>query len=164
MPRWQKQHHATDATLDRWRDQYADHTNTGLLTRLTPTLDTDLLNPEAAKAVEQFLRKRFKGKGTMLRRVGLAPKFAIPFRTDEPFKKISGSFVGTEEKFEFLGDGQQFVVAGIHPDTKKPYQGFGGEPGEVARDELPLITGDEARQLVIDLQELVTKFGYVPNG
>src|SRR5262249_48830073 len=65
------------------------------------------------------------------------------------------------EKIEFLGDGQQLVVAGIHPDTKQPYRWHGGELGRIRRDDLPLITADEARALVEELVELLIKdFGY----
>ena len=60
-----------------------------------------------------------------------------------------------------LCDGQQLVGFGIHPDTRKPYQWLGGEPGEVKRDELPEITEAEARQLVDDVAQLLCdKFGY----
>ena len=72
---------------------------------------------------------------------------------------------GKEEKLEFLCDGQQVVVDGIHPDTHKPYRWFGGEPGEVAREDLPLITEAEARELIERAAELlVAEHGYVRDG
>lgn len=84
----------------------------------------------------------------------------MPFRTDKPFGKIIARFEGTDDKIEFLGDGQQFVAHGIHPDTKAPYQWFGGEPGKVKLNELPLIDEKGARLLVNELKELLAKFGY----
>jgi hypothetical protein len=133
-----------------------------------PTFDIDIRDPEAAAAVEELVRQRFDERGTVLVRIGNAPKRAIPFRTNTPFKKIQISFDvpkgHPEEKLELLGDGQQVVAFGIHPDTGKPYQWFGGEPGEIPLHELPLITEDEAKQLVNDAAELLAQFGYNRRG
>ena len=58
------------------------------------------------------------------------------FAPTTPFTKILANVTapngGAAEKIEFLGDGQQIVVAGIHPDTKAPYRWHGGEPGRSA--------------------------------
>src|SRR5262249_4450905 len=68
---------------------------------------------------------------------------------------------GSAEKIEFLGNGQQFVVAGIHPGTKQPYRWHGGELGAVKPEDLPYTREPEARALVVDLIELlVHDFGY----
>ena len=81
-------------------------------------------------------------------RIGRAPKRAIPFRTSEPFKKRKIIFAETTpgaglEGIELLGDGQQFVAHGIHPDTQSEYVWIGGSPTTVRYDELPEIS--EAR-------------------
>jgi hypothetical protein len=107
-------------------------------------------------------------RGIILTRTGRYPKRAIPFRTDEPFKKITVTLIapdGNEEKIEFPGDGQYLACFGIHPDTGQPYTWRGGAPGEIARDALPYISGEEAQQLVDDIIEmLVHCFGYTPIG
>jgi hypothetical protein len=103
-----------------------------------------------------------------LPRIGRPPKRAIPFRTEEPFKKIVVNLIAPNatadakpEKIEFLGDGQQVVVAGIHPDTGKPYHWPRGEPGPIKLEDLPYIREAEARALVEALVEiLVREFGY----
>jgi hypothetical protein len=97
--------------------------------------------------------------------IGKPPKRAIPFRTEEPFKKIVVNLIapdGSEgQKIEFLADGEQVVVAGIHPDTQQPYRWPRGELGAVRLGELPYIREAEARALVEDLVEiLVRDFGY----
>ena len=172
---WEKKTDVTDAEIETWRE----HKGTGLLTRLMPALDVDIYNPEAAKAVEALVRSRFQGRGKVLVRVGNAPKCAIPFRTDRPFKKITANLIAPEDdtilyrrrggvmqpmvnqKIELLCDGQQLVVFGIHPDTRKQYQWIGGKPGEVSRDELPEITEVDARKLVDDVAQLLCdRFGY----
>src|SRR6516225_7701583 len=53
-----------------------------------PCVDIDILNPEAAEAAEALIRERYEERGYILVRIGLAPKRAVLFRTDEPFKKI----------------------------------------------------------------------------
>ena len=73
----------------------------------------------------------------MLVRFGRSPKRALPFRTATPFPKMSASFEapnGTIHKIEILGDGQQFICVGIHPDTSEPYTWHGGDAtGHAAR-------------------------------
>ena len=163
---WQKRFETSDADIDIWSKLYPNANNTGILTRTTPALDLDILNEEAARAAEDLVRRRFEERGSVLVRIGQPPKRAIPFRTDTPFAKILVNLVALNgspdpEKIECLCDGQQLVVAGIHPDTKQPYRWHGGEPGQIRHDDLPLITGDEARALVAELVELLVRdFGY----
>jgi hypothetical protein len=135
--------------------------NTGILTKYTPTLDCDILNAEAVAAVEKMAREKFAERGCILARTGLPPKLAIPFRTDTPFKKISSvplTSPGIDEgqKFEFLGDGQQLVGFGKHPETQELYQwNGGGKPGPVRHDQLPLIDEEEARAFIEEAVELL---------
>ena len=148
-----------------WAREYPFATNTGVLTARMPAFDGDILNPEASAAVKDLVRARFGDCGHFLERVGLPPKRAFPFQTAKPFKKIQCVLIGPSgdkgEKIEFLGDGQQIVVDGVHPDTRKPYAWFGGEPGAVRLDELPCISEAEARKLVLDAVELlVAEHGY----
>ncbi len=167
---WQKQHDPTLIEIEQWSRTSPAATNTGILTRLTPTLDIDIGDPEAAKAIEDLVRERFEERGNVLVRFGRAPRRCIPFRTDTPFQKMVVDFDAHDgadqkpeklEKLEMLAAGQQVVVAGIHPDTGKAYSWHGGEPGEVERRDLPHINEDEARALVDDTAALlVEKFRY----
>jgi Bifunctional DNA primase/polymerase, N-terminal/Family of unknown function (DUF5906) len=162
---WSTKHDTNPAEINLWGNLYPTWTNTGILTRLAPAIDIDIMNPEAAEAVEALARDRFEERGYFLVRIGRPPKRAILLRTLEPFKKLQAPLIApggdTEQKIEILGDGQQLVVAGIHPDTKRPYTWHGGEPGAIARDELPDISADEARAFLDDAVELlVREFGY----
>src|SRR6516225_3993256 len=85
---WQNLAGATRDQVKAWNRNVPDAQNTGCLTRSMPTLDIDILNEEAARAVEDYVRETFEGKGHILTRIGKPPKRAIPFRTDTPFKKI----------------------------------------------------------------------------
>jgi len=164
MTDWGQINNVTAAMIEMWGKMWPDAVNTGVLTRFVPTLDIDITSEEAARAVEDYVRERYEERGYILPRIGRAPKRAIPFRTDEPFAKIIVNVVapnGTQEKIEFLADGQQVVVDGIHPDTKQPYRWHGGEPGEIAREGLPYIHEEEAQRLVDEVVKLlVHDFNY----
>ncbi|MCU1340548.1 MAG: hypothetical protein JWO19_6129 [Bryobacterales bacterium] len=157
---WQKCLDVPESEIELWAEERREETNTGIVTRRTPAFDIDILKAEAVEAVVNLVKERFRDRGRILQRTGKAPKVLIPFRTAEPFKKITINFAG-EQKFELLCDGQQFISGGIHPDTKQPYTWTGGEPGEVTRQELPEITQVEAETLVKDATNLlVGEFGY----
>jgi hypothetical protein len=164
MDKWQTKVGSNDDEIRLWSKVYPHHDNTGILTKFVPAIDLDILDPDAAEAAEALIRERYEESGYILPRFGRPPKRAIPFRTDEPFAKIAVTLVapnGGEERVEFLADGQQVAAFGIHPDTKRPYAWHGGEPGQVAREELPYIRQAEARQLVEDIVELlVREHGY----
>ena len=131
--------------------------NTGMRTARAPVLDIDIRDEEVSHLIEEFARKQFGGRGKILVRIGDAPKRAIPLRTLAPFKKIIVALVPPYDlpplekhpKIEVLGDGQQVAVAGIHPDTGKPYRWRDGlSPVSTPLDELPLVDETEMRAFV----------------
>ena len=156
---------ASEEDIRTWEREHRHASNTGVLTKLAPAFDIDILSEDAAEAVERLVRDRYEEAGTVLIRIGLPPKRAVLFRTDAPFRKITVNLIAPngdgDQKVELLGDGQQLVIAGTHPKTRKPYVWFGGEPGVVKRDALPYITEEQARRLVEDAAELLChNFGY----
>jgi hypothetical protein len=161
---WDKLQDVSDEQLTMWAKTWPDAKNTGLLTRLMPTLDLDICNEEAVRALEDHVREHHEERGPILVRIGLPPKRVILFRTNEPFAKFVVNLIapnGSEEKIEFLAAGAQVAAFGIHPKTNQPYRWFGGAPGKIAREELPYIREQEARALVDELvQLLVDQFGY----
>jgi AAA domain-containing protein/bifunctional DNA primase/polymerase-like protein len=162
---WQTANITPEAIVSWERGRYQSHRNTGVRTKYTPAFDIDIKDQAAAGAVEAMVRDRFGGRGKVLLRIGMAPKRALLFRTETPFNKINRNLIAadgsTGQKFEFLGDGQQIVVDGIHPDTQRPYTWYGGTPWAVPASALPLITEAEARALVDDATALlVERFGY----
>jgi AAA domain/Bifunctional DNA primase/polymerase, N-terminal len=133
---------ATSKLIDTWEHRFPDATNTGVLTDISPAIDIDIMHPDAAATIEALAREHFEEHGYILVRFGKAPKRAILLRTNEPFNKIARMFTapdGTTQKIEILATGQQIVVAGIHPDTKRDYSWHGGMPGEIARADLPYV-------------------------
>src|SRR5436190_1662978 len=75
--------------IEMWSKIWPDATNTGVLTRHTPTFDLDILDEQAARRIEELVGWCFEDRGHILVRIGKAPKRAILFHTNEPFKKIT---------------------------------------------------------------------------
>ena len=167
LPEWQKKSGASAEEVTRWEPRYPAMTNTGLLTVDTPTSDSDITIPEVADAFEDFARNWFDGRGELLCRFGNAPRRAFPFRTLKPFRKITAKYKapdGTFHKIEFLGDGQQIVVDGTHPDTKKPYEwARGRSPLTTPWQNLPEIDEAEVHAFLEAAGKMLhERFGFEP--
>jgi hypothetical protein len=158
---WQKLTDTNAEQIADWGKHWPDATNTGVLTLRTPALDVDVLDQEAAEAVESLVCERFDDHGSVLVRIGKAPKRLIAFKCVTPFKKIVISLIApngdTAQKLEFLCDGQQFVANGIHPDTGTPYRWFGGDLDSVRHDDLPEIDEARARELIEAAADLLCR-------
>lgn len=116
----------------------------GIKTGWTIGVDLDILDPEWAIKAREFA---FEALGrTPLIRIGRNPKALLVYRTESPFRKITNAPV------EILGEGQQFVAFGIHPDTGQPYRWIEESPADINWSSLPVITAaqalDFANQLV----------------
>jgi hypothetical protein len=146
---WQRLGDATEHEIIRWETTRSALSNTGILTRRTPAFDIDILDEECADAIEKMLRSNFEDDNRFLVRFGRRPKRLVLFRTDDPFDKILVKLVAPDgspgQRIEVLCDGQQVVVNGEHPETKRPYAWLGGEPGEIQRAELSPLDVAKAR-------------------
>lgn len=151
-------HITTVEDIAKWTGNGRASHGAGINARDTPAIDVDVMDRVVADAMSDEIDAIFPGQRLMAR-TGLAPKFLIPFRSDEPFRKLT-SHVYTdgkhEHKVEILGDGQQWVAYHVHPDTGKPYEWFDGIGTEgvraVSHTELPALSRRDA-QLVIDAFE-----------
>jgi AAA domain/Primase C terminal 2 (PriCT-2)/Bifunctional DNA primase/polymerase, N-terminal len=148
------------ATVRKWAANGSSHDGVGVLAATTPAIDVDILDKEVAGQMLEAIEGIFEGHN-LLMRTGKAPKFLIPFRSDEPFRKLTSNIYtdGTNDhKVEILGSGQQWVAYHVHPETGNPYQWYDGvgEDGirDVERSALPALTRDDA-QRVIDAFEVL---------
>ena len=155
---------ATNKIINTWVSNYADATNTGILTYMTPTIDIDIMHPDAAAAIEALAREHFEERGRILVRFGKAPKRAILLRSDVRFKKVVRKFIapdGSAQQIEIMANGQQIVVFGIHKETQRPYSWHGGEPGEVKHEDLPSVSEADMRAFLDAANELLIRdFGF----
>lgn len=87
--------------------------NIGLRTGELVVIDIDEEEPEKIEIINQVMLQCL-GPSDFIR-IGRPPRKAYFYRTKTPIRKLQTGGV------EILGVGQQVVVAGIHPETKKPY-------------------------------------------
>jgi hypothetical protein len=103
--------------------------NVGILAKRWPAVDIDITDEDCAQAVQVAAELEL---GSAPVRTGQAPKRLMVYRASVPFRKIKaylrapdGSTKnndGKEWAIEVLGDGQFYVVEGVHPVTQKPFQ------------------------------------------
>jgi hypothetical protein len=161
---WQKLK-ATPAMVRKWAQNGYAKGNIGILTAGTPAIDLDIYDEALASAMEDWCIKRF---GDTCVRVGRAPKRLLLYITDQPFTKLAATFLDTAQrkhKVEILGDGQQFVAYGIHPDTKQPFNWTSlDEPLTLDTMELPVLDHDRALEVLAKFRELAVARGWTEVG
>ena len=165
LPNWSAAPVNIDA-LAGWSSDYPDAINTGVRTKRTPAIDIDIQDADMAGQIESVLRELFPQQ-PLLVRFGMPPKRLIPFRTETPFTKIQIRFKApndTIHKVEVLGDGQQFIAEGVHPDTRKPYRWEGGDLLSVAHDRLPILDEKTARRFISKAAVVMTAAGWTELG
>src|SRR5262249_15288595 len=160
MTGWPEKFNTGDDEIRFWSKMWEFAENTGINATFTPGIDIDIFDEEAAETVEALAHEFFEERGNILVRFGLRPRRLIPLRTDEPFKKLSREFVGTngnEQKIEILGDGQQWVAFGTHPETQQPYTWFGGDLATTPRASLPDVRREDAKKFLDAATKLLTE-------
>jgi hypothetical protein len=173
LPGWAQKTAVPESEIASWATAHPRWKNTGLNTSNCPAVDIDITHQGAADAIADCVRDWFDGRGDIITRFGAAPKRAILLRTGRPFAKLRMDFIDpaaldpNDEKkghhhIEILGNGQQIIVDGIHPGTKKPYAWHADRsPLTVPRSELPEITEQEATKLLTHISDLLSEqFGF----
>ena len=146
--------------VQQWMRSYPNG-GVGIRTKNTPAIDIDVLDADVALALEEITVKRLGGDAPV--RVGKPPKRLIVCKTTKPFKKIRREFIdknGEIHGFEILGDGQQFVAFGIHPDINQPYRWGFDSPLDVKASELCEINETIALQIISDVTEYLKSIGW----
>ena len=93
---WQNVKSASREVLEAWERDYPVARNARILTRFTPTLISICATNWLRSRGMNIEYEHFNGRGTILTRIGFAPKRAIPFRTKEPFKKLDIRFIAPD--------------------------------------------------------------------
>lgn len=115
--------HEPDASdFERW---HAMGAGVGIRTgQRLMAIDADTTDPDLADAIQAIV-ERYAGPDVPIR-IGRAPKALYLVRTTEdlPYQRIEfGPASGAHRQYrvELLTEGRQFVAAGVHPATGKPY-------------------------------------------
>ena len=149
--------------IKSWGLTHRNALNTGVRSASTPAVDIDITDAPLALLVERMLLKYLPQDRAILRRVGRAPKTLIPFRAATPFKKCSLAFAtpdGIVHRVEVLGDGQQFIAEGWHPDTGAPYIWQGDKLADVPLSQLPALDESTAHKFLAELSGFVAGQGW----
>src|SRR5687768_16635384 len=129
----------------------------GLRTKNFPAIDIDVMDEDLADKISHFA---FSVLGSAPTRVGRAPKRTHLYWTDQPFKRMRIRFQREGEAahlVEVLGDGQQFVVEGIHPGTGQP---FGWDRAPQVPTDLTIIRAVDVEAFMDALAEKLVEWGY----
>lgn len=113
--------------------------NVGMNARVVHGLDVDTDDAEFARTIYDLARSLI-AEAQLGIRVGRAPGFLVPFKLETPRHKarivVVHTGTGIKSAVELLGIGQQYVVDGIHPKTRKPYEWFGTFGGNLSTTPL----------------------------
>ncbi|WP_439604296.1 bifunctional DNA primase/polymerase [Shinella sp.] len=137
------------------------YANTGLLCGTLVAVDIDAPDAEAAEDL-LALAESLPGYQQALKRVGKAPKICLFFRTAEARTKRSTAVYivrGAKCQIEVMGDGQQVLGFGIHPDTGKPYEWLGASPLDTPFSDLPEIDADAIDQFIAQAEAYLAATG-----
>lgn len=151
---WRQAPTASQLALSNWR---GDGANIGMRANTFPAVDVDCTDADLAQLLEGLTLTYL---GPAPKRIGRSPKALFIYRTREPFKRMrlwiqTGA---TKHLIEILGDGQQYVVEGMHPNTGKPY----AWPWPlIDSSQIVEITRDEADAFLETVQNTLEAFGYV---
>lgn len=148
---WRRAEH-TAAEIAAWESIGA---NVGLLAKNYPAVDIDCTDPSLAQMIADLALMKL---GPAPIRTGNPPKVLLPYRTDEPFGRMRVTFSRGEKRYlvEVLGDGQQYLIHGIHPNTKKPYTWS----ADLAAYPLTSITREQAHSFIAETAEVLRMLGY----
>jgi hypothetical protein len=147
----------------KWQDthfepevDYLGHQSIGIKCAEMAVIDLDIRDRAITNHMLNYIRDEFNGKGEMLVRVGESPKAAVLTQCSgiKKFKSVAFECESGKCEIEVLGDGQQLVAFGIHPDTKEEYQWIGPKkksPANTRSNELLDLT-------VSNIQSIITEF------
>src|SRR5262249_2990203 len=168
MKGWPQKIDVSEEEIRSWEKKYPRARNTGVTARSAPGATIHITIPEAAAAIEALEREHVEEHGKIYVRFGLPPKRLIPLRTEEPFPKLQRVFLapdGSKQAIEVPSNGQQYVVAGIHPKTGKSYAWSGDDLAKIKRENLPYVRRENVELFLADATKLlIEEFGLVLKG
>lgn len=151
---WRK-HAPSAADIARWD---ASGANIGLKAGRFPAVDIDILDERLAERVEKVVCAALGGGPV---RIGRHPKRLVAYRTDTPFPKVRLDFkdpAGNAHAIEVLGEGQQYVVAGKHPTTMKPYE-WDVDLETIGAKNLTAVTAEQVDAMLARVKDVLLAFG-----
>lgn len=145
-----RRHQATPEEVKQWALSGA---SIGTRADRFPGVDIDSMDESLSNIVEQAALAKL---GPAPIRVGRWPKRLLMYRTDAPFGRMRMHVTrnGQTHLIEVLGQGQQYLIHGIHPATLKPYT-WQGDPVKGPTNLTP-ITREQVVAFYDYLTEILT--------
>jgi hypothetical protein len=122
-------------------------------------VDIDVLDPFTEGQIETLISDEL---GEAPRRVGNAPKSLFLFRCTQPFLKTRTGVYdidGDDSAVEILGEGQQFVASGIHPDTHQLYRWPDDRLIDLTPGELTAVTPEQLHTFLDGCRNILGRVG-----
>ena len=147
---------------DSWVEKFANFNVGIVLGTSLAAIDIDILDESLARDIKSSC---YSTLGLSPTRYGKRPKSLIVYRIEGGIKKRKVKFdlAGYENTaVEVLGDGQQFIAYGIHPDTQQPYFwdiNIADELIDISINELKLITVTEIESWLSSLKPILESHG-----
>jgi hypothetical protein len=153
-------HRATVAHLKKYQKWEA---NRGLQTRFLPACDADINDEKVAAAIYDCVAEIITGP--VRYREG-SPRWLLLCRLKKgtaPTRKRRLVWVDVNDKehaLEWLGDGGQCVIGGVHPSGKEYFWRDGLGPCEWGRDNLPEVDNETVDRIFAAVTDLIETMGY----
>lgn len=147
---WRK----AETSIDDVQQWCLDGSNIGVRAARFPAVDIDCLDARISQVIQDAAMAKL---GTAPVRVGRAPKRLLMYKTHEPFARMRLLITRPDETqhlIEILGDGQQYLVHGVHPQTLLPYTWDSDLP-YIGAENLALITREMADEFLDYVMGLV---------
>lgn len=150
-----------EATVRSWRlGNVRSCINTGLRCGVLRGVDIDILDSTLAQSIREVALAML-GPSQLLR-IGRAPKVLLCYRAEPRPKAETAVHVmpdGSKAQVEILGQGQQLVAYGIHPDTQAEYTWPGAGPDIVRLAELPGLAEEAEAAFLATVTALIVRAG-----
>ena len=122
-------------------------------------IDIDVYDEDVVKILTD---KVIDDLGFAPQRIGRAPKTLFVFRCSEIQKKRKTAVFdinGNDCAVEILGDGQQFVASGVHPDTRKKYRWIDDKLLDVTVGNLTEVTPEQLDDFITETNTILGEYG-----
>ena len=141
----------SETTLRDAQDMDTRGANIGMKAKHFPAVDIDCTDESISRIIGDMALQVF---GPAPCRIGKPPKRLLMYRSEVPFGRMRLWIKqgGASHLVEVLADGQQYVIAGMHPSTRLPYT-WDQELTSIEPKSLPVISRDQVDQFFDGLVE-----------
>jgi len=147
---------------DEWVDKFANYNVGIVLGDELVAIDIDITDEKLSAVIRASCHETF---GLSPTRYGKRPKSLVLYRVFEGIKKrkVKFDFNGvTNNAVEILGNGQQFIAYGVHPDTGNCYEwdtNISGEPVDIGFNELLVLHESDIDAWLLSLKSVLQSNG-----